>query len=479
MNLKKWIITSFIVFAVLAISSCTMVNKSQSTLDTPEVTFAVTDSMQSKCYDGEGNVMSEWPKENEDYYGQDAQTENLIPSYTDNGDNTVTDNHTGLMWQKTPPTSKMTFKEAEEYIENLSLAGYSDWRLPTIQESFSIANLDGKLDVQNIDNAVPYLDSNYFDFYYDEVKPYTGSYWTSSSTVLMEDLGDTEDTMAKDYGFNWADGHLKSYANGYSVSGGDYAFSIPAGVRAVRGEEGVFGANDYENNEDGTVTDNATNLMWSQSDAGYGMDWNQALKYAENSTLAGYSDWRLPTPKELQSLVEYEKKTIPAIDETYFSLSVADCYVWTSTTCGDFPEMADYVTFGHGWGIEVKSGDITPMDASSSDKMGPPPEESKEEETTTKTAQDATLSDFQDVHGPGCIRADYKYGTAPELSQAFYEQITEEAYPGAEWNYSLNGQIFTDQDGDNDVDEFDLTNSENAADYVVIYNRVMLVRNSD
>ena len=63
--------------------------------------------------------------------------------------------------------------------------------------------------------------------------------------------------------------------------------------------------NFFENNGDGTVTDHANGLMWSQADEGKGLLWADALAYAENSDLAGYDDWRLPNVKELQSIVDY------------------------------------------------------------------------------------------------------------------------------------------------------------------------------
>ena len=64
MYLRKWIIATFTGLTVLAISSCALSNNSQSTASSneevsPKVSFAVTDSMQTKCYDGEGDVMSE------------------------------------------------------------------------------------------------------------------------------------------------------------------------------------------------------------------------------------------------------------------------------------------------------------------------------------------------------------------------------------------------------------------------------------
>jgi hypothetical protein len=445
---KKIALLLFVIIA-LVITGCNTSSKS-SEMTTPEVRYVVTDSMQSVTYDDMGNVIDD-PIEGEPFYGQDAQVTTLLPSYTDNGDGTVTDNNTNLMWQQDPPKNKLTYDQAVEYVENLELGGYTDWRLPTIEESFTLAMMDGKLLADDTENSQPYIDTDYFNFYYDERKSYTGSYWTSTTTVQMEELGDTGETMEKNYGFNWADGHLKSYADGYTLDGNSTGFSIPAGVRAVRGQENVIGNNDFQDNNDGTITDNATQLMWSQSDAEIGMDWEDALEYAQQSELAGYSDWRLPTPKELQTLVEYGKEASPAIDTDYFTLHIDDSYVWTSTTSGDFPQMAVYIAFGHGWGLEVKEGDNSTV----------------------------TVDDFEDVHGPGAIRADYKSGTAPALSQEFYEMISGEEYPGAEWkegNYVLSGEVVTDKDQDQDIDEFDLSFSENAADYIVIYNRVMLVR---
>ena len=61
----------------------------------------------------------------------------------------------------------------------------------------------------------------------------------------------------------------------------------------------------FTDNENGTVTDNQTGLMWAKDARGRGsMVWKDAKAYCEALNLAGFSDWRLPTRMELNSLLD-------------------------------------------------------------------------------------------------------------------------------------------------------------------------------
>lgn len=104
-NLRISLALALVTGIALLSSACTT-TKDQSASKNPSVKFVVTDAMQTKCYDNEGNVIDP-PETGELYYGQDAQYQGILPSYTDNGDGTVTDNNTGLMWQQTPPADKI------------------------------------------------------------------------------------------------------------------------------------------------------------------------------------------------------------------------------------------------------------------------------------------------------------------------------------------------------------------------------------
>jgi hypothetical protein len=108
---------------------------------------------QVLSYDNDGSVID--PVEGTALYGQDADYESPAFSFTDNGDGTVTDNNTGLIWQVVPSDEHMSIEEAEQYCEDLELGGRTDWRLPTAEELFSISDFS---------EGWPYLDETYFDF---------------------------------------------------------------------------------------------------------------------------------------------------------------------------------------------------------------------------------------------------------------------------------------------------------------------------
>ena len=73
--------------------------------------------------------------------GEELFEANLITTTAANGDTIVSDLTTNLMWQKSYE-EEMSWHEALNYCENLNYAGYSDWRLPNINELMSLTNYD-------------------------------------------------------------------------------------------------------------------------------------------------------------------------------------------------------------------------------------------------------------------------------------------------------------------------------------------------
>jgi hypothetical protein len=98
--------------------------------------------------------------------GQSGSFDNFI----DHGDGTVTDTDTGLMWQQdTAPSYIYSWQNALTYCEDLSLAGYNDWRLPNINELQSLVDYG---------RCFPAINTTYFP----NAAPSSNSYYWSSTT---------------------------------------------------------------------------------------------------------------------------------------------------------------------------------------------------------------------------------------------------------------------------------------------------------
>lgn len=62
------------------------------------------------------------------------------PRFTNNGDNTVTDNLTGLVWEQSVSNSALTLSDALADAESFADGGFNDWRLPTVRELATLVN---------------------------------------------------------------------------------------------------------------------------------------------------------------------------------------------------------------------------------------------------------------------------------------------------------------------------------------------------
>jgi arylsulfatase B len=148
-------------------------------------TWFVVDTGQTAFYDNSGEVAQ--PDLGADFYGQDAHYAGHQPSYLDNGDGTITDLVTGLVWQKTPDlVNQSTFAEAFFNAYTLDLAGHTDWRLPSLKELYSLIDFRGHI-WQTVEQSTPYIDTNYFDFAYGNVNAgdriIDAQYWSSTPYV--------------------------------------------------------------------------------------------------------------------------------------------------------------------------------------------------------------------------------------------------------------------------------------------------------
>ncbi|MBU2712436.1 Lcl C-terminal domain-containing protein [Zooshikella harenae] len=311
--------------------------------------YAIVDSGVTDFYNN--HAMISKPKSGEAFYGQDAHYQINTPNYTDNGDGTITDNVTGLMWQKNMG-EKIIFSDAFKYAKKLKLGGYSDWRVPTIKELYSLIQFTGSVRGQRA--IKPFIDTRYFNQPLGNSRrgerEIDAQTWSSTEYVART-MGNDETV----FGVNFVDGRIKGYPKFHPRR----RQANKMYFRFVRGNK-AYGKNNFVDNKDGTVTDVATGLMWQKDDSRRGMAWGQGLQYAENLKLAGYDDWRLPNAKELQSIVDYSKSPQThgsAAINSVFKVSKLNAsreknqfpYYWTSTTHLDGRNLYDsavYIAFG-------------------------------------------------------------------------------------------------------------------------------------
>jgi hypothetical protein len=224
----------------------------------------------------------------------------------DNGDGTVTDTVTGLMWMRNANNGQMTWDDAMIWAQDLLLAGYDDWRLPS-----GLNRGDGQLcnsQPSGINCPDTEFGTLYFDYgivdllnsgvFQDVVQ---SEYWTAT-----EFPDDASEAMSQDMN----DGGQ----NPFSKSRTHYVWAVRT---TTPGDQTAL-----VDNGDGTVVDTTRCLMWT-TDANLpctlgvpvtpmGTCWFHSLEAAEewaaNLEYAGYDDWRLcgelmgPMDSELELL---------------------------------------------------------------------------------------------------------------------------------------------------------------------------------
>ncbi len=325
-------------------------------------TYKIVDTNQEACYDTINQITP--PSPGNPFYGQDAQYNGNQPAYNDNGDGTVSDLVTGLMWQKNLFADKLIYDEVVAGADTCTIAGYDDWRLPTIKELYSLIFFSG-YGAPTEEQSVPFIDTGYFEFRYGDVaagERFIDAQYASGT----EYVGTTMIGAFTIFGVNFADGRIKGY--GTDPLPGQTEGKLFE-VRYVR-ENTAYGINDFTDNTDGTITDSSTGLMWTKSDSEEGLNWEGALAWVQqkNSEIyLGYNDWRLPNAKELQSLVDYSRSpqtsNSAAIDPLFETSTIIDeggelnyPFFWTGTTHADGPvdmkyTRAVYLCFGEALGF--------------------------------------------------------------------------------------------------------------------------------
>ena len=199
---------------------------------------------------------------------------------------------------------------------------------------------------------------------------YTGSGWQPSTTpVYNETSSESECRYKCASGYNWngnscTDSSVSgTFTLGNICTGQTSCYNASSSMTCPTSSSADFFGQDAQYAAQGTCTpqsftvqtissekvvlDNNTGLMWQQT-IPTSTYWGKAVSYCENLEYASYTDWRLPTPKELLTIVDNSKYD-PAIDTTYFP-NTPSSYFWSSSPDADDTPYAWSVGFNNGDG---------------------------------------------------------------------------------------------------------------------------------
>ncbi|MES9941811.1 MAG: DUF1566 domain-containing protein [Candidatus Thiodiazotropha sp. 6PLUC2] len=328
--------------------------------------YTIVDTNQSLCYDSSTGVETVCSG-----VGYDADYSGHQPDYTLSEDgNSVFDHVTGLIWTQSTDLDgsgvidvddKLTQPEAASYCSGLTEGGY-EWRLPSIKELYSLMDFTGgdpsAYTGSDTSLLTPFIDNTIFAPGFGDTSAgeriIDGQYATTTLYLSPEGTMGGNDTM---FGVNFVDGRIKGYPYNFPSNNSKTFYLF-----CVSGNDN-YGINDFVDNSDGTVSDNATGLMWETNDY-RSSNFEDAINYCETNATAGWSDWRLPDIKELQSIVDYELAPdysgSAAIDPLFNATSFTNeggeedwgAY-WASTTHATSEGMgfsATYLSFGRSLG---------------------------------------------------------------------------------------------------------------------------------
>ena len=280
--------------------------------------------------------------------------------FTDNGNYTVTDNLTGLIWLKNAncfggQNWLVALAEANSLASGTcSLSDGSavgDWRLPNHKELKSLIDYSR--------SASPTLPSGH---------PFTNlqssDYWSSTTYASGTTLAwgvDMTDGVQPAYGkigaiYVWPV-RGNSAGKGRLPKTGETSVSYGTGSDGTL-QKGIAWPNPrFTDNGDGTVTDNLTGLIWLKNANCISANWTGAL--AGTISLASGAcgltdgstagDWRLPSVTELESLIDVSKSNPPIPAGHPFSLSTG--FYWSSTTYAP--------NTGSAWGVGMSDGYVS------------------------------------------------------------------------------------------------------------------------
>ncbi|MBH1988775.1 MAG: DUF1566 domain-containing protein [Myxococcaceae bacterium] len=230
----------------------------------------------------------------------------------------VTDIRTGLQWEKSLKQSTSNWTIAQTYCEQLSLGGYTDWRLPTRME---LATL---LDYQSASSDPSDTSIHSASF------PGTpgSNFWTSTLVGFMP-----SEHWWVSFGSLAHTGGLICYGScGVIAAGSGYTRCVRPGMALEAQDRYRDSSGNALTGSSTQVVDTHTGLVWERNPASVPHNWTISKNYCASLELGGYY-WRVPTIKELMTLINASSSGF-LFNDTVFPSTMYNGY-WASQQLAD------------------------------------------------------------------------------------------------------------------------------------------------
>lgn len=247
---------------------------------------------------------------------QDGTSTKLAATSYEVGVGVVIDHVTGLTWLRTPSATAVAESNASAECQKHNanqVGGISNWRLPTMLELTSLLDSGAPPSGPAIDGAFGAPDPNVWK----------ASFWTATALA-------TQPTKA--YYVNFDDGSVSLDAGVNSKHVTCVAGTLPA--RVFTAANGGL-----------TVIDEVTGLMWQKAPGGK-RTWPLAGQDCASVGIGGHTNWRLPTYKELLTLVDESKTGEPVLRPELDWPPATGWGMWSSTPRPKQPNQAWLVAAG-------------------------------------------------------------------------------------------------------------------------------------
>lgn len=260
-----------------------------------------------------------------------------------NGNGTITDYNANVLWAVDDSGTVLNWYEAVRYSGRATHGGFAGWFIPEMARFHGVEGYSLFMTLSHPQLAGPWPnDHRVAPFHWsDRAACSGGDNWTDSPGYWSNTPGEIAHAPGR-LGLDFCSGLI---GGGMTCEGGDQRnCDDKLFVRLAHycpcpdNPQGQLYGGRFRDNGDGTITDIVSGIMWARNDSGSPLKWPAALQYADNATIGGYTDWRIPAGQEMHGVENFALfNALDAVAGPWPNDHRVAPFQWSDTGTCDFP----------------------------------------------------------------------------------------------------------------------------------------------